>query len=227
MLQRRFLNLSIHTACALTACAGLVAFCYWQIDRPVALWVRDHVGVAVNWLRWPDIITAIMIAAPILLVWAGITRMRRPWRRHETLLVAIAISVVGMIMLKQILKFIFGRTGTRLWIENGGSLEDRDFTFRWLHGFHPYDSFPSGHMTIACTLASLVWFFLPKWRWLAVASVAIVAFCLLITNSHFVGDIIAGGCIGWLGGAWSVQLMPRSILPTETHLRCPQGDTIE
>jgi membrane-associated phospholipid phosphatase len=132
---------------------------------------------------------------------------------------------VGMIMLKQILKFIFGRTGTRLWIENGGSLEDRDFTFRWLHGFHPYDSFPSGHMTIACTVASLVWFFLPKWRWLAVASVAIVAFCLLITNSHFVGDIIAGGCIGWLGGAWSVQLMPRSILPTETHLRCPQGDT--
>ena len=227
MLQRRFLSLSIHTACALTACAGLVAVCYWQIDRPVALWVRDHVGFAVNWLRWPDIITAIMIAAPILLVWAGITRMRRPWRRHETLLVAIAFSVVGMIILKQLLKFIFGRPSTQLWIENGGSLEDRDFAFRWFHGLHPYDSFPSGHMTIACTLASLAWCFLPEWRWLAIASVAIVAFCLLITNNHFVGDIIAGSFIGWLGGAWSVQLMPRSILPTVTHLKCPQGDTIE
>ena len=108
MLQHRFLSLSIQTACALTACAGLVVLCYWHIDRPVALWVRDHVGVAVNWLRWPDIITAIMIAAPILLVWAGITRIRRPWRRYETLLVTIAISVVGMIILKQILKFIFG-----------------------------------------------------------------------------------------------------------------------
>ena len=227
MLPHRFLSLSIHTACTLTASAGLVAFCDWQIDRPVALWVRDHVGVAVNWLRWPDIITAVMIAAPILLVWAGITRMRRPWRRHEALVVAIAVSIVGMIILKQILKFIFGRPSTRLWIENGGSLEDRDFAFRWFHGFHPYDSFPSGHMAIACTLASLAWFFLPKWCWLAVASIAIVAFCLMITNYHFVGDIIAGGCIGWLGGAWSVQLMPRSILPTEPHLRCPQGDPIE
>jgi membrane-associated phospholipid phosphatase len=227
MLPRRFLSLSIQTACALTACAGLVAFCYWQIDRPVAWWVRDHVGAAVNWLRWPDIITAIMIAAPIWLVWAGITRLRRPWQRHETLLVAIAMSVVGMILLKQILKFIFGRPGTRLWLETGGSLADRDFAFRWFHGFHPYDSFPSGHMTIACTLASLAWFLWPKWRGLAVAAVAIVACCLLITNYHFVGDIIAGGCLGWLGGAWSVQLMPRSILPTETHLRCPPGDTVE
>jgi membrane-associated phospholipid phosphatase len=223
MLKRRFLSLSIQTACALTACAGLVAFCYWHIDRPVALWVRDHVGVAVNWLRWPDIITVIIIAAPIWLVWAGITQMRRPWRRHETLFVAIAISVVGMIILKQILKFTFGRPSTPLWIENGGSLEDRDFAFRWFHGFPPYDSFPSGHMAITCTLASLAWFFLPKWRWLAAASVAIVAVCLIITNDHFVGDIIAGGFIGWVGGAWSVQLMPRSILPTDTQMKCRKG----
>ena len=222
MLQRRFLSLSIQTACALTACVGLVALCYWHIDRPVALWVRDHVGAAVNWLRWSDIIEAIAIAAPILLIWAGITRIRRPYRRHETLLVAIAVSVVAMTILKQILKFIFGRPSTRLWIENGGSLEDRDFAFRWLHGFHPYDSFPSGHMAIACMLASLTWFFLPKWRWLSVATVAIVAICLIITNYHFVGDIIAGSFIGWLGGSWSVQLMPRSILPAHIQMKCPK-----
>jgi membrane-associated phospholipid phosphatase len=227
MLERRLLRLAMQTACALTACVGLVAFCNWQIDRPVALWVRDHVGVAVNWLSWPDLITAIMIAAPILLVWAGVTRLRRPWRRHETLLVAISMSVVGMIILKQLLKFIFGRPSTRLWIENGGSLGDRDFAFRWFHGFHPYDSFPSGHMTIACALASLAWFWLPKWRWLAAAAVTFVAFCLVITNYHFVGDIIAGGFIGWLGGAWSVQLMPRSILPADTVLKCPPVNTLE
>jgi len=126
-------------------------------------------------------------------------------------------------ILKQILKFIFGRPSTPLWIENGGSLEDRDFAFRWFHGFPPYDSFPSGHMAIACMLASLAWFFLPKWRWLAAASVAIVAVCLIITNDHFVGDIIAGGFIGWLGGAWSVQLMPRSILPTDIQMKCRKG----
>ena len=153
--------------------------------------------------------------------------MSRPWRRHEALLAAIAVSVVGMIILKQILKFIFGRPSTRIWIETGGSLADRDFAFRWFHGFHPYDAFPSGHMTIACTLASLAWFIFPKWRWLTVAAPAIVAFCLIITNYHFVGDIIAGGFIGWLGGAWAVQLMPRSILPTHTHMRCPRGDTNE
>lgn len=112
---------------------------------------------------------------------------------------------------------------TRLWIENNGSLEDRDFAFRWLHGFHPYDSFPSGHMAIACTLASLTWFFLPKWRWLSAASAAIIAVCLIITNYHFVGDIIAGGFIGWLGGAWSVQCMPRSILPTDIQMKRPQA----
>lgn len=213
MQHRRIVILSIHSVCTLLACFGLVSLCYVQIDRPVALLVRDRFGFALDWLKWPDFITAIEIASPILLILAAIARLRRPWRRWEALLVAVACSVFGMTILKQILKFIFGRPCARFWIESGSFLSDDEYAFRWFHGYFPYDAFPSGHMTIGCTVAAIVWILWPKWRWIVAAGAVTLASCLVITNYHFVGDIIAGGCVGWLGGVWTVQLLPKAILP--------------
>jgi membrane-associated phospholipid phosphatase len=174
--------------------------------------------MAPGWLRWPDFIVVMMIAAPILLVLACIKRLWKPWRRWEALLVTIASSVLVMTILKQLLKWIFGRPSTRLWIENGGSMvDDGEYAFHWFHGFWPYDALPSGHTTIACTVASIVWIIWPKWRWLSVAVVATIAFILVITNYHFVGDVVAGGFLGWLGGVWTVRFMPTGLNPNLTQ----------
>jgi membrane-associated phospholipid phosphatase len=210
MKPRRILILSIQTVFSLAVCAGLVAFCYMQIDRPVAFWVRDHSAVALDWLRWPDVIKVIMIAAPILLVWAAFIRTRRPWRHAEALMVTLAGSVLVMTIVKQILKFAFGRPSPKLWIAVASSPQDSsEYAFHWFDGFFPYDAFPSGHMTIACTIAAMAWHLWPKWRWLVLLATVIVGASLILTDYHFVGDVIAGGVLGWIGGVWTVECFVR------------------
>jgi len=217
MPNRRVVILSIQTALSLVICAGLVAFCYLLVDRPVALWIHDHFGWNLDWLKWPDIIFVLMITAPLALILAGIKRLWGPWRRWEALMVTIACSVFAMTALKQLLKWIFGRPNTKLWLENVGFTGGNDnYAFHWFHGFWPYGAFPSGHSTIACAIATIVWIVWPKWRWLAVIALLTIAFCLVITNAHFVGDIVAGSFLGWLGGLWTVQFMPPAIRPNVT-----------
>jgi membrane-associated phospholipid phosphatase len=206
MKYDRILILSIRTALSLAACVGLVVLCYFQIDRPVAWWCRDHSAVSLDWLKWPDIIKVIIIAAPISLLWAAIVRFRRPWRRAEAMMVTIASSVLAMTVVKQILKFICGRTSTRMWIAIASSAQgDSEYGFHWFRGFFPYDGFPSGHMAIACNIAAIVWHVWPKWRVPALLASAIIGASLILTDYHFVGDVIAGGVFGWIVGAWTVE----------------------
>ncbi len=214
----QYRRLLIQTVCLLLACAGLVAICYYLIDRPVADWIGNNSPFwpAPNWMRWSDFIAVMMVGAPILLLLAGLRRLRGPWQRWELQLVVIAGSVFVMTLLKQLLKWTFGRPGPALWIFSGASTvpDNPNYTFHWLHGLFPYVAFPSGHLTIACTVGSIVWIIWPKWRWLALAAIVIVAGSLLITNYHYVGDMVGGAFLGWLGGLWTVQLMPAKLKPS-------------
>jgi membrane-associated phospholipid phosphatase len=213
----QYRRLLIQSVCSVLACAGLVVICYYYIDRPVAEWVCNHSPFwpAPDWMRFSDFITAMMVAAPVLLVMAALRRLRGPWQRWEAQLAVIAASVFVMTLLKQLFKWTFGRPSSTLWIFSGGSAipNNPDYAFHWFHGFFPYVAFPSGHLTVACTVGAIVWFIWPKWRWLALAVIAFVAVCLIITNYHYVGDIIAGAFLGWLGGLWTVQLMPAAWKP--------------
>ncbi len=213
----QYRRLLIQSLCLVLASAASVAICYYFIDRPVAQWVGDNSPFwpAPNWMRWSDFITAMMVGAPILLAVATLRRLHGPWQRREAQLVFIAGSVFVMTLIKQLLKWTFGRPSTALWIFSGGSIvpDNPDYAFHWFQGLFPYVAFPSGHLTIACTVGSIVWIIWPKWRWLALVVIAVVAGSLIITNYHYVGDIFGGAFLGWLGGLWTVQLMPADLKP--------------
>ena len=62
-----------------------------------------------------------------------------------------------------------------------------------------YNAFPSGHVYIT-TLIALFWsHWFPKWRWLWISSVAVIALATLFTHQHYLPDPIGGLVLAWTG----------------------------
>jgi len=199
-------TLVVRSLVALGLCALVVAICYFWIDRPVAWFVHDHLRWPV--LRWPTLVPPILAGlAPLLLVVAAVWRMLRPGGRVPTILLALPMSLIAAVAIKEQLKWSFGRYWPETWIMNNPSLIHDN-----AYGFHPfqtgvaYDSFPSGHTTVVFSLVSIAWTVFPRLRWLwALAGLAIVV-GLVGMNYHFVSDVIAGAVLGSLVGIFTTRL---------------------
>jgi membrane-associated phospholipid phosphatase len=105
-----------------------------------------------------------------------------------------------------IFKHIFGRA----W-PDPAYIQNRAYEFRLLHGSPHWDSFPSGTAAISAAIASVLWIEMPRWR--AISSVIVVLLCVagVITNYHWVGDVIAGafsGHVDWLDDGAAPTLVP-------------------
>lgn len=95
--------------------------------------------------------------------------------------------------IKWIFKLVFGRTGTRAWLENRAS-----DGFHWFHSGSDYSGFPSGHMTVFTALFSAVWLFYPRYRSACIGLSLGLAAAMIITDYHFLSDVIAGAYLGLL-----------------------------
>jgi membrane-associated phospholipid phosphatase len=209
-----FRPLLVRSVLALAACAGLVALCYYFVDRPVAFFVHDHDLRQYAFLKWMTY-TPIFLEplAPLVLVLAAVRRAWGPLTLLETTLAATAVSLMITLAFKEELKVAFGRYWPATWINHNPSLLGGEDVAPGGYGFHPfaqldsphpgwYDSFPSGHTARICALASVPWGAYRRWRWALALVVASVAGGLLGMNYHFVGDVVAGGTLGWLVGVW-------------------------
>ena len=117
-------------------------------------------------------------------------------------------------MIKDQLKFVFGRTWPDTWINNNPSLiRDGVSGFNFFHGGAGYSAFPSGHTTVTCAVVAVFWVSYPRYRPLYAALVAVVVIGLIGANYHFLSDVIAGGFIGWLTGWIAVSLWDAGGLP--------------
>jgi membrane-associated phospholipid phosphatase len=72
-----------------------------------------------------------------------------------------------------------------------------------------YHSFPSGHANTAFTVAAALSAAVPGRRWLWLAVAGGVGFSRVILNAHFVGDVVAGGLLGWWGGQVGLAIADR------------------
>src|SRR5262249_45727569 len=68
-----------------------------------------------------------------------------------------------------------------------------------------YGSFPSGHTARTLAVAAVVWIAYPRWRWVCGLGSLAVAVGLLGMDYHFVGDVIAGGFVGGIVGAYTAR----------------------
>jgi membrane-associated phospholipid phosphatase len=103
----------------------------------------------------------------------------------------IGISLPLSYLLKSLLKLLFGRINTRIWLANPASDH-----FHWFHGGTNYNGFPSGHMTFFAAFSAAVWIFYPRYRSISIGLMLVLAVALVITDYHFLSDVIAGTYLG-------------------------------
>jgi membrane-associated phospholipid phosphatase len=201
-------ELVLRSAVAILVCAVLVAICYFFVDRPVAWFVHDHVP---HWrpLVWPTLVPPILVRlAPLAFVVAIVWRAWRPGNPGPLRLLALALSLIVAVAIKDQLKWVFGRYWPETWVmQNPSLIQDGAYGFHPFHEGIAYESFPSGHTTVVCSLISVAWILWPRWRWLwSLAGLAVVA-GLLGLDYHFVGDVVAGAFLGSITGLFSARLL--------------------
>ena len=191
---------------ALTAI--LVAISYVWIDRPVAFFVHDRfagVRIFVDLTRIPEILAA--IAGTVFVLVALYVLIRKPSTRLASILLLCVVSVTVGSQIKDQLKIVFGRTWPETWFRGNPSLiHDGVFGFNFFRSGISYSAFPSGHMTVTCAFAAVIWFGLPRYRPVWAVMVALVAIGLIGANYHFVSDVIAGAFVGASTGRAAVLL---------------------
>jgi membrane-associated phospholipid phosphatase len=202
-----FGRLAWKTLAALLLCAALVVVCYWFVDRPVAFYVHEH-GFAddrvLKWLTYPPPVVQAWV--PVVLAALIVRRAWGPFRRWE---LAVAAACVGMVVADQFretLAYVFGRYWPETWVDETPALiRDGAYGFHFFHGGRAYGSFPSGHTARTLAVAAVVWIAYPRWRWACGLASLAVAAGLLGMNYHFVGDVIAGGFVGGIVGAYTAH----------------------
>lgn len=185
------------------------------IDRAVILWMMDiHKGSGafysilhglnpiVNFLSNG----ATLIVTTLLIYLSGRFFNQRIYDAGKTLFVALITSGIAV----QILKHLIGRARPRLthdFLVIGPSLKGG------------YDSFPSGHTTLAFTLACVLSAYLPRYRIVFYSFAFIAGFVRIEGTSHFPSDVLAGAILGIIVG----RLLTSKMSGLSMRLSAPLG----
>ena len=184
---------------ALCVIAVLVSESY--VDRPAAEFFNTHVRHTELW-GWLDRLLApfvlIPVAALFFLLGMGCRLLSggrvAAWTRKPLLL---SWSAIWALAAEFIFKQIFGRA----W-PDPGYLEKQHYGFRLLHGSPEWSSFPSGTATISAALVATLWLVAPRLRFPGAFLAILLCGGVVVTNGHWLSDVIAGAflgaSIGWM-----------------------------
>ena len=189
--------------------AVAITVSYLWLDQPIAHLAhaelqRFHLFEKLTLI--PDALVPLAVVAFGVLGLRGLTG--RQLSRFQTVMLLSGVSLAVAIIIKDQLKFAFGRPWPETWIRNNPSfIRDGLYGFQPFHGGAGYASFPSGHATMICTVMTVLWICYPRFRAVYALCVAAVSVGLVGANFHFLSDVIAGGflgmTVGWLGvGMW-------------------------
>jgi len=175
------------------------------IDRPVAEFFEGHLRHTPAWV-WIDRALApldlVVVAALLFLfacgTWVMSGRLLGSWTRPPLLCNWAAIWATAADI---IFKLIFGRAGP-----DPAYIQSHLYGFRLLHGGPHWQSFPSGTAAISAAMASVLWIMMPRSRAIGVLTVALLCVAVVVTNQHWVGDVIAGTFLGISIGWMTVRL---------------------
>ena len=174
------------------------------LDRPIALFVHDlflypHREVAGKLSHFPNPLIPLALVLSIIL---GLQMIFvRPLSRGQVSIFVCSLAVLFTETIKNMLKFVFGRTWPETWVDSNPSfIRDGAYGFHFMHGGVAYQSFPSGHMAAACTVISVLWIRYPLFRRFYLVLGLVVGAALVGGNFHFLSDIIAGAFVGVSSG---------------------------
>lgn len=120
--------------------------------------------------------------------------LRKPARqRYAELFEYVGSALPLAFVMKSVLKEVFGRVDTRVWL-----LHPHALAFHWFEGGGNYSGFPSGHMAIFTVLALEIGRSFPRLRLPCAGLLLALALALMITQYHFLSGIAAGVLVGAL-----------------------------
>jgi membrane-associated phospholipid phosphatase len=179
------------------------------LDRPIALWVKNIFG---EW-RVPHGLTdspasSTSLLPAIVFVLCGLVAvMGRRFSKVETTISLCAISTLAGIVVKDQLKFVFGRTWPDSWAPNVLSfIHNGVYGFNYFHSGKSFESFPSGHATVAASILSVPCILFPRLRFLCAICLIGIDIALVALNLHFLSDVIAGSFTGISMGLFTLAL---------------------
>jgi membrane-associated phospholipid phosphatase len=220
----------------LVATTAVVVVSYVWLDQPIAL--RAHAELSrfdifAHLTRIPEFFPPLAIVAFAALGLRGLSG--RPLSRWQTIALVTGVSFATAEMVKNQLKYAFGRTWPETWVNNNPSfIHDGAFGFNPFHGGAGFASFPSGHTTAICAVVSVLWICYPRYRVLYAALVVAVGVGLIGANFHFLSDVVAGAFLGtsagWLAVAlWELgahPIRPRDKIPAD-KLKARSADLVQ
>lgn len=140
----------------------------------------------------PDLLFLLVCSSSCILLGTCFVLRRRGVSNETTRFSLLAGSAIPLAyVLKWILKPVFGRTNTRVWLAD--RMEDG---FHWFQGGGDCSGFPSGHMAVFAAFFTAVWMFYPRHRRVCTGLTLLLATALLATGYHFLSDVIAGAYLG-------------------------------
>lgn len=176
----------------------LIAFCVRYLDVRLAYAILEFTGRDFQFSHHlsslPDMLLLTVIAVSAF-SWAGHFLLSRKGisDRRTFLFQVLGTSLPVAYAAKELLKWLFGRVNTRFWLT-----DPHAYAFHWLHGGQGFQGFPSGHMLVLTPLFLALWNFSPRIRPFALTMWIGLAAALMITEYHFLGDVLAGGYAGFL-----------------------------
>jgi len=200
----------IHWSLAsLAACILAVILCMAYIDRPIADFVQEHL----HQRSLQTFMDGFLYMAPIALLFALLLLFAAGYALlHGQALGAwastpllCAWSATWALSVAVVLKRVFGRSCVY-----PNYIVGHSYGFQPFHGVGSYESFPSGTTAVAAALLSVVWLRYPRQRGVCALLLVLVALALILTQSHWVSDIIGGGFLGVLVGSMTVRLLRSS-----------------
>jgi membrane-associated phospholipid phosphatase len=208
-------------AAGLGLTAVTVAASYLWLDRPIAMLAhgtttQSPIFAELTYLPEP-LVPMSLLALFALGLWA---LAGQPLYKPHRVVLLCGVSLIVAESFKSELKYIFGRTWPETWVNGNPSLiHDGVYGFNFFHGGPGYASFPSGHTTAACAVASVLWICYPRLRALYGSVVGAVAIGLIGADYHFLSDIIAGGFVGTTTGWFAVLLRGADVTKPSTAAR--------
>jgi undecaprenyl-diphosphatase len=171
--------------------AGMVAGCYFLVDRPAVIWARD---LDPRLVAVFEKITVAGSATPHLIVLAVLYlvlrfSLQRAAAAKRVLFVIAAIVVSGLTV--DLLKPIVAR-----WRPQAFLADPSQYGFAFFKTARIHNSFPSGHATTALAVACALALLFPRLRVLWLVAAAVVASSRVIIGEHYPGDVLAGAWFG-------------------------------
>ena len=198
---------------AFAVCAITVLPCIAWLDRPLAGYFESHVRHSGLWLWLVRALTAtavVVLLGQLFLLGCGLWRASghrlAPWTGR---MLMCSLALMCGLAAEVIFKTIFGRSSP-----DPAFVQGRIYEFLLLHGGPHHWSFPSGTAIGATAVLAVLWPSLRRGRAFAILALIVLLAAVVVTNYHWLSDVIAGVFLGSLIGHVTVLLFSPASLNT-------------